>query len=343
MKKRLLSALLSGAFLLSSVSVFNTDAGYYPDCQNCNTPQYRQEIANYVEFENDGFFNEGEKDTKSHEWTKFYYKKNVEDGMCIRVENYYTPYMDIRLRNNDDTELVSEIIKSYDESYYIKSDIYDGITSYTVYGYSGSDKMIYHARKIYQDLKELAEIVSFDYHRADGWCRVNWQCFSPSITSYAYDTTVENRAEVLQQYIDDNNLDFTVVTYDYEPDSRYYKNYIGCYLKPNYDIGFEEHLEVAKKIKNDLGYTYMGTPDYVPDIGVSVRIPDIDVCNSIDGDSNGDGELTVADATLILQYVGNSDKYKISPQGEFNADIVGDGDGVSALDALEIQKILANR
>ncbi|MDE7226353.1 MAG: leucine-rich repeat protein, partial [Ruminococcus sp.] len=57
-------------------------------------------------------------------------------------------------------------------------------------------------------------------------------------------------------------------------------------------------------------------------------------------DSNCDGELTVADATLILQYLGNSDKYRISEQGAVNADIAGGNDGISALDALQIQKIL---
>ncbi|MDE6774905.1 MAG: leucine-rich repeat protein [Ruminococcus sp.] len=59
------------------------------------------------------------------------------------------------------------------------------------------------------------------------------------------------------------------------------------------------------------------------------------------GDSNCDGELTVADATLILQYLGNSDKYRLSEQGAVNADIAGENDGISALDALQIQKILA--
>lgn len=59
------------------------------------------------------------------------------------------------------------------------------------------------------------------------------------------------------------------------------------------------------------------------------------------GDSNCDGELTVADATLILQNLGNSDKYKLSAQGAANADIAGGNDGISPLDALHIQKILA--
>lgn len=55
------------------------------------------------------------------------------------------------------------------------------------------------------------------------------------------------------------------------------------------------------------------------------------------GDANCDGEVTVADATLILQVLGNSDKYKISEQGRINSDVFDTGDGLSAKDALTIQ------
>lgn len=57
------------------------------------------------------------------------------------------------------------------------------------------------------------------------------------------------------------------------------------------------------------------------------------------GDANCDGEVSVADATLILQYLGNKDKYKLSAVGMINADVTGNGDGVSALDALFIQRV----
>lgn len=78
--------------------------------------------------------------------------------------------------------------------------------------------------------------------------------------------------------------------------------------------------------------------------GMSDSLMDIDFerdgVKYLSGDANEDGELTVADATLILQSLGNADKYSLAPQGKFNADI--HGDGISALDALEIQKTLAN-
>lgn len=64
--------------------------------------------------------------------------------------------------------------------------------------------------------------------------------------------------------------------------------------------------------------------------------------NAVYGDANEDGEVNIADATMIIQAIGNKDKYALSKQGEINADCYNTGDGVTALDALAIQKLEAN-
>lgn len=63
-------------------------------------------------------------------------------------------------------------------------------------------------------------------------------------------------------------------------------------------------------------------------------------CASIDrsGDANCDEETGLADALLILQNNANSEKYPLSVTGNFNADVYSTGDGITPLDALEIQK-----
>lgn len=58
------------------------------------------------------------------------------------------------------------------------------------------------------------------------------------------------------------------------------------------------------------------------------------------GDANCDGEVNIADATAIIQHLGNRDKYGLSEQGLINADVVGD-DGVTGSDALQLQKLEA--
>ncbi len=57
------------------------------------------------------------------------------------------------------------------------------------------------------------------------------------------------------------------------------------------------------------------------------------------GDANCDGKVEIADATLILQFLTNKDEYSLTSQGLLNADVSGNGDGVTASDALTIQKV----
>ena len=60
----------------------------------------------------------------------------------------------------------------------------------------------------------------------------------------------------------------------------------------------------------------------------------------VDGDSNGDGVVNLADAILILQSIGNPDKYRISESHLEAADVFQRGSGITSMDALCIQKYL---
>ncbi len=55
------------------------------------------------------------------------------------------------------------------------------------------------------------------------------------------------------------------------------------------------------------------------------------------GDANCDGDVTMADAVIILQSLANSSKYEITAQGKINGDVDGEA-GITAMDALTIQK-----
>ena len=66
------------------------------------------------------------------------------------------------------------------------------------------------------------------------------------------------------------------------------------------------------------------------------------------GDANCDGKVDISDAVMILQAVANPDKYgvngispdHITEEGLRNSDCVG-GDGITPIDALEVQKYCA--
>lgn len=61
------------------------------------------------------------------------------------------------------------------------------------------------------------------------------------------------------------------------------------------------------------------------------------------GDANCDGSVTIADSILILQNISYPTKYPISAQGQINADVYLNGDGINAQDALSIQKYKVNQ
>ena len=63
---------------------------------------------------------------------------------------------------------------------------------------------------------------------------------------------------------------------------------------------------------------------------------------NIIGDANEDGVVDLADATAIIQHIGNEGKYGLSAQGYINAECTGDG-VVSGADALAIQKLEAKQ
>ncbi len=83
-------------------------------------------------------------------------------------------------------------------------------------------------------------------------------------------------------------------------------------------------------------------PDVEPYAEGGETTTDSDLKVTIWGDADVDGEVTIADVTVVLSAVASGSKAKISPQGRLNADVYQNGDGLNALDATAIQKKLAS-
>ncbi|MCQ2490849.1 MAG: carbohydrate-binding domain-containing protein, partial [Ruminococcus sp.] len=77
----------------------------------------------------------------------------------------------------------------------------------------------------------------------------------------------------------------------------------------------------------------------LPAATTAVQAADTGNVSKIIGDVNNDSKVTVADAVAILQYIANKDKYSITGQALSNADVYNRGDGVTARDALSIQRL----
>ena len=84
-------------------------------------------------------------------------------------------------------------------------------------------------------------------------------------------------------------------------------------------------------------------PDSVKAIGTNAFPEDTVISGGamVYGDANGDGFVSVADPTLIMQSAANPDNFVIKDADRPYADVIGGGDGITAEDALTIQKFLS--
>lgn len=96
-------------------------------------------------------------------------------------------------------------------------------------------------------------------------------------------------------------------------------------------IGYFQNKEVVRYgVKTNNGTVSVGTE------GSSGK----DDGKNLKGDANEDGTVDISDAVRIMQALVNADEYGLSTQGAINADVINN-DGVTGVDALEIQKHIA--
>lgn len=85
---------------------------------------------------------------------------------------------------------------------------------------------------------------------------------------------------------------------------------------------------------------------YAQDNGIRFEIAANNTPEAAYGDSNCDNLINIADSVLIMQYLANPAKYGpdtengITAQGLLNADVSGNSNGVTGMDALSIQQFL---
>lgn len=74
---------------------------------------------------------------------------------------------------------------------------------------------------------------------------------------------------------------------------------------------------------------------------ITITVKEQAGCETVYGDADLDGEVTINDAVKIMSHVSNSNSYPLNAQALDNADVYSRGDGISNMDALAIQKSLA--
>lgn len=133
----------------------------------------------------------------------------------------------------------------------------------------------------------------------------------------------ENK-EILEKYLTDNNISYERDEFDR----------LSINAKTN-----NEYIQLCTQIKKDTGLM-IGRSLFESVVSID-SIENASYEKTLDGDANNDGQLTIADATAIVQFLGNADEYPLSEQGMINADCYNTGDGVTGKDAAAIQMIEA--
>ncbi len=181
------------------------------------------------------------------------------------------------------------------------------------------------------DVKELSQIFKDESYK-----------FSYNSSYYYYERSHfdkygmlaywDTSLETIKNYIAENNLDYEIVITDgkeFEGDGVEL-----FYLKVNEELTTDvEYFNLIKKIYIESGsFPYCWHPQR------SYSTPNFTINNSyLNGDANKDDNLTLADSVAVLQSIANPDKYALSMEGEFNAEVDGE-DGITVNDALIIRQ-----
>lgn len=232
----------------------------------------------------------------------------------------YPNYISVSFEESTDHEIIKEIV----ERYLAEPEITKlSAEQYIINNVSD----LYTAQKIYEDIVQYYAVDSFIY---------NTNVYvGEHIVINEYNTLNDynnESEEILKEYCESFMPELTVEEYSIR---EYGEIGVRIVSKNNETIGVEEQIDIANKIYAKYGIS----PNFTILESPSQRIESIDMANSVKGDANLDGRTTVADSVAILQSIGNRDKYQLSAQGIFNADIVGDYDGITAADALAIQRL----
>ena len=205
----------------------------------------------------------------------------------------------------------------------------DGITMDTVSFTSVSDGMKY---SVWQEMNDYFNSEDFKVFISEDGTKDITLCNGNIIMwGFTGEYLFENDEEVVsfKEYLSDNNIQYeesdflekTKITIEKDSHTR------------------DEDFQLARKIKEDTGF---GQGILIAASAIRMAVTDVEntlPAPTLLGDANEDGEVSLADAVFIMQVLSNPDGFQLTPQGMANADIYGDVDGVTVMDALRIQEI----
>jgi hypothetical protein len=185
------------------------------------------------------------------------------------------------------------------------------------------------AKELFSKVKD--DVIGYRFHEADymighpqyGWREGNDGKKRQHFTSYS---RFNDKKDEIQAVINENSLPCHIEEINDE--------HLDVIMDT--EMTYLEEIAVASIITNATGVQCPYTMNLSN--GEQVGGSEIDLYHSVLGDSNYDEQMDMADVVFIMQSLANPNKYQLSAQGSYNADM--NDDGITVGDAQAIQKKL---
>lgn len=238
---------------------------------------------------------------------------NREVEVTINVEGADLQYSATGLRLNYDSRLsVKEDDNGYPE-----------VTSGNAIGYLGA------MFGIYNDSIFLATVGEADYGRDGRMWNITFVLPEDAEEGDVY------TLDIAWESVDGVTADM-FSNFKNDRDGQLMSAYASRYGTYGSAVDFQASYEDTEKCPN-LAYVDYFIDGYIAVAGGYGNTTDSGI---LYGDANCDKQIDIADATAVVQSIGNKDEYALSSQGTLNADTNGDG-VVTGADAIIIQKVVA--
>ncbi len=323
MKKRLLSIISSIAITATSLTALTANGMVYTDFN----------LDEYQVLEEDNFlYKEVEKVPKglNESIRTTYYK--IDDEHCLDIvhADFMPAHMNISIKSTVTADELNTIFSKICNGIEIVKTGEKG--DYINYQFKTKNEKGEYCEFTVAELKEIYNIIQNNDNYNYGTSFIyNKPYYSYTPIYFGYLTRfycVDSDSEVLEKYIKENNINAEL---EIEFDNTKFDI---IRVVPNYEISIEEHLKLSQQIQSDTG---LKSNVYIPEEENVVTGKKLTISGYLNGDANKDEKLTLADSVAVLQSIANPDKYALSMEGEFNAEVDGE-DGITVNDALILRQ-----
>ncbi|MDE7097923.1 MAG: dockerin type I repeat-containing protein [Ruminococcus sp.] len=334
--KKLLATMSAGVMCAVSVVSFNASALTQPLYSNGTIEQVIDSFGDdavvfklYEEEDNQVFFEKyGKEDAEKH------FRHNGKEAYIITPEEQFLFHgydSSVTITVKDGTTLLEDELKEK-ISPYTHGDSMDSFFHYigeTKYYLHSTEEEVYDIIKSYEQVQSIDKniyVVKSRLFGVDG-IEIKTELADEEIINMFPELFLKRKTE--EYGLGEGCKYFEIGYYKAETADGYIYNDVDLYNG------------LKKLQESDLPYSLSITEAGLAGEQYQSGTVNIYTAKTLDGDANEDGEVNIADATAIMQHIGNSDKYGLTMQGRANADCYNTGDGVTGMDAIAIQKLEA--